>query len=117
MLPADSEENHRSFTHSVFMVGHINNMREELSGPFGLAAPHHHVEATAEQTDGQALGEVTRAQDGYDRLGEGALGRRVPGAILPYPVGEEQGGGGRVGCVGVSRAAAAAAQHGDGVHP
>lgn len=86
-----------------------------------MATANHHVEATAEQAYGQALGEVPRAQDGHcgpDR--QTRCTRLSYSNSVLNPIGKETGlgvvqvvGGG--GCE--EHRAPAATHHGDGVHP
>lgn len=65
VLPTDGKKDNTGLRHRVFVVGHVHHVGERLRRQFGVTAPDHHVKATAEQAYGQALGEVSRAQDGH----------------------------------------------------
>lgn len=85
-----------------------------------MAAAHHHMEATAQQADSQALREVTRAQDGHRGLhGDTGRPRICSSNAVLHAVGQETGLG-VVEVVGGGRCeehwAPAAAHHRDGVH-
>ena len=119
VLTADCQKQNAGLPDSIFMVRHIHHMGEWLGGHFGMAAAHHHMEATAQQANGQALGEVTWAQDGHSGLGRQTSSPSISSSAL-HAVAEETtpgmvevvGGG---GCK--EQRAPAAAHHSNGVHP
>lgn len=123
VLATDGEKNNTGLRHRVFVVGHVHHVGEGLGRQLGVTAADHHVEATAEQAYGQALGEVPRAQDGHG----GPLGRASRAGLshsdsVLDAVRQEAGLGVMVG-VGVRGGASeehgtpAATHHGDRVHP
>lgn len=59
VLTANRQEDNISLPDSVLVVRDIHHVRERVGRQFGMAAAHHHLEAAAEQANGQALREVT----------------------------------------------------------
>lgn len=120
VLATDGKKDDAGLRHRIFVVGHVHHVGERLGRQLGVTAADHHVEATAEQAYGEALGEVPRAQDGY----RGPLGQaswpRLSDSVL-VAVRQEAGLG--VVVVGVRGGACeehgtpSATHHGDRVHP
>lgn len=114
VLTTDCQEHDVGLPHSVLMVCHVHHVRKGLRCQFGVSAAHHHMEAAAQQADGQALGEVPGAQDGHRGPGRlcvstlGAVGQETSLCVLEVVV---------RGRSCEEHRAPAAAHRGEGVHP
>lgn len=125
VLATDGEKDNTGLRHRVFVVGHVHHVGERLGRQFGVTAADHHVEATAEQAYGQALGEVPWAQDGHcGPLGQASRpGLSHSDSVLDAV--RQEAGLGVVMVVGVvvrggaceEHGTPAATHHGDRVHP
>lgn len=119
VLTTDCQEHDAGFPYSIFMMRHVHHVRKRLGGQFRVSAAHHHVEAAAQQADGQAFGEVARTQDGHRGLRWQTGSSRISNAVL-QAVGQETG----LGVVEVLRGGGceehwtpAATHHGERIHP